>query len=65
MKYHIKTYFHKISKKWFWQIAPIPSLFITRNKEHFIETGLYGDCWIISICFLHWDFGIMIKQDYE
>lgn len=65
MKYHIRTYFHKTTNDWFWQIAPIPSLFITRNKQHFIETGVYGECWIVSISFLLWDFGIKIEQDYD
>ena len=67
MKYKVRTYWHKTTYKsnWFWQIAPIPSLFITRNKQNFIETGVYGDCWVVSISFLFWDFGIKIEQDYE
>ncbi len=65
MKYKVRTYFHKTTNDWFWQIAPIPSLFITRNKQNFIETGVYGDCWVVSISFLLWDFGIKIEQDYD
>jgi hypothetical protein len=66
MKYKVRTYFHTTTQGgWFWQIALIPSPFITRNKQHFIETGLYADCWVFSINFLIWDFGIRIEQDYE
>jgi hypothetical protein len=66
MKYKLRTYFHNTTQKgWFWQISPIPSLFICLNKQHFIETGVYGNCWVLSISFLVWDFGIKLEQDYE
>jgi hypothetical protein len=66
MKYKISTYFHNtIQKGWFWQFTPIPSFWITRNTQTSIETGVYADCWVFSISFLIWDFGIIIKQDYE
>ena len=66
MKYKLRTYFHNTTQKgWFWQISLIPSLWITRNKQNFIETGVCADCWIFSINFLVWDFGIRIEQDYE
>jgi hypothetical protein len=66
MRYKLRTYVSETSQKgWFWQIALIPSPYITRNKQHFIETGLYGDQWTVSINFLVWDFGIRIEQDYE
>jgi hypothetical protein len=66
MKYKLRTYFHNTTlKSWFWQISIIPSLWITRNKQHFIETGVYGNCWVLSISFLVWDFGIKLEQDYE
>ncbi len=62
MKYKVRTYINDTRHKgWFWQISLIPSPFITRNKQNFIETGVYGDCWVISISFLIWDFGIKIE----
>ena len=58
MKYKLKTYFYNTTTKdWFWQIVLIPSLWITHNK--------YVDCWVFSISFLVWDFGIKIEQNYE
>ena len=66
MKYKLRPYFYSTTRKgWFWQITPIPSLWITRNKQNFLETGVYGDCWVFSISFLVWDFGIKIEQDYD
>jgi len=66
MKYKLRTYCYNTTRKgWFWQISLIPSLWITRNKQSFLETGVYADCWVFSISFLVWDFGIKIEQDYE
>ena len=66
MKYKLRMYFHTTTRgNWFWKISLIPSFWITRNKQNFIETGLYADRWVFSISFLMWDFGIKIEQDYE
>ena len=66
MKYKLRPYFYSTTRKgWFWQITPIPSLWITRNKQNFLESGVYTDCWVLSISFLFWDFGIRLEQDYD
>jgi len=65
MKYKLRTYFHNTTQKgWFWQLELIPSICLTRNTHgSFIETGVYGDHWLLSISFLVWDFGIILEQD--
>lgn len=65
MKYKLRTYFDTVIQKGlFWQLVLIPSICLTRNTHgSFIETGVYGDHWVLSISFLVWDFGIILQQE--
>jgi len=61
----INPYCHKTwDKEGFKQIAILPTPFLVYNPQgSFIEQGVGGKLFVISMSFLIWDFGIMIKQE--
>lgn len=44
----------------YWSIDLLPTIYITHNKEYFIETGVTTKATIIGFSFLLWDAYIVI-----
>jgi len=66
MKWKFNLYCHSTWNNTFMQLAFFPTPFFTFNPYgSFIEQGVYGKLYVISVSFLCWDFGIMIKQDND
>lgn len=66
LTWKIKGYCHKTWDGSFKQVALLPSPYFTYNPHgSFIEQGVYCKLYVISMNFLCWDFGIMIKQDID
>jgi hypothetical protein len=64
--WQIKPYCHKTWDKGFKQLALLPCPYFTYNPQgSFIDHGCFGKLFVISMNFLAWDFGIMIKQELE
>ena len=66
MNWKIERYCHKTWSSTFKQLALLPVPYLTYNPlGSFMAPGVSGNLYVISMNFLCWDFGIMIKQDID